>query len=436
MGIKMKRSSVTGKAPVVADLELGELAVNTTDGKLYMKKSVSGTESVVEVGPVASVAGRTGAVTLAKADVGLANVDNTSDASKPVSTATQTALNAKADGSRQIATGTGLTGGGSLAADRTIAADIATQAEAEAGTSATKLMTPQRVAQAIVALGGSAGGGIQVEGDTPVNTQTFNNSGTWTKPETGNYAVVELWGGGGSGGRGGGSTTPGGGGGGGGYKRLIFAMSELAATVAVTIGAGGAGRTTAGVGNAGGNTSFGALGEAYGGAGGLRGGAAADGDGGGGGGGSSAGSGQSGGANNFTAKAVFGTASDGTLGYLDLTSPPWLSGVGGNGSSAGSSILSFGDVTYGGGGGGAHVTGASSVGGRGGQSVYGGGGGGAPGTGSAGAGGTSTFGGKGSAGAMSSTASAAGTQPGGGSGGTVTGNTGAGGAGRCVVTVY
>lgn len=45
---------------------------------------------------VASVNGRTGAVTLAKSDVGLANVDNTSDASKPVSTATQTALDAKA----------------------------------------------------------------------------------------------------------------------------------------------------------------------------------------------------------------------------------------------------------------------------------------------------------------------------------------------------
>jgi len=47
--------------------------------------------------PVQSVAGRTGAVTLAKTDVGLGNVDNTSDASKPVSTAMQTALNGKAN---------------------------------------------------------------------------------------------------------------------------------------------------------------------------------------------------------------------------------------------------------------------------------------------------------------------------------------------------
>ncbi|ROS29600.1 hypothetical protein EDF22_1344 [Rathayibacter sp. PhB127] len=47
--------------------------------------------------PVQSVAGRQGAVTLAKGDVGLGNVDNTSDASKPVSTATSIALATKVD---------------------------------------------------------------------------------------------------------------------------------------------------------------------------------------------------------------------------------------------------------------------------------------------------------------------------------------------------
>ena len=45
--------------------------------------------------PVQSVAGRTGAVTLTKTDVGLANVDNTSDLNKPISTATQTVLDLK-----------------------------------------------------------------------------------------------------------------------------------------------------------------------------------------------------------------------------------------------------------------------------------------------------------------------------------------------------
>lgn len=47
--------------------------------------------------PVQSVAGKTGTVTLDKNDVGLSNVDNTSDAGKPISTATQTALNLKAN---------------------------------------------------------------------------------------------------------------------------------------------------------------------------------------------------------------------------------------------------------------------------------------------------------------------------------------------------
>jgi hypothetical protein len=45
--------------------------------------------------PVTSVANKTGAVTLVKADVGLTNVDNTSDANKPISDATQAALDVK-----------------------------------------------------------------------------------------------------------------------------------------------------------------------------------------------------------------------------------------------------------------------------------------------------------------------------------------------------
>ena len=93
--IRLKRSSLAGKAPATTDLALGELAVNTTDGKLYLKKS-NGGEFIVEVGPVTSVAGRNGAVMLAKTDVGLGNADNTSDTAKPISTATQTALDGKA----------------------------------------------------------------------------------------------------------------------------------------------------------------------------------------------------------------------------------------------------------------------------------------------------------------------------------------------------
>lgn len=43
---------------------------------------------------VTSVNGQNGVVTLVKGDIGLGNVDNTSDLNKPISTATQTALNA------------------------------------------------------------------------------------------------------------------------------------------------------------------------------------------------------------------------------------------------------------------------------------------------------------------------------------------------------
>lgn len=46
--IKLKRSAVAGKAPAVGDLELGELALNTYDGKLYTKKD-NGTASIVEL---------------------------------------------------------------------------------------------------------------------------------------------------------------------------------------------------------------------------------------------------------------------------------------------------------------------------------------------------------------------------------------------------
>ncbi len=45
--------------------------------------------------PVQSVAGKTGSVSLVKGDVGLGNVDNTADADKPISSATQSALNSK-----------------------------------------------------------------------------------------------------------------------------------------------------------------------------------------------------------------------------------------------------------------------------------------------------------------------------------------------------
>ena len=78
---------------------LADLSVTGEAGKIYITLDTNrqyrwGGSSYIDItGFVDSVNGRTGAVVVTKADVGLSNVDNTSDANKPVSTATQTALN-------------------------------------------------------------------------------------------------------------------------------------------------------------------------------------------------------------------------------------------------------------------------------------------------------------------------------------------------------
>jgi hypothetical protein len=47
--VVLKRSSVQGKSPTTSDLALGELALNTTDGNLFFKRDVSGTQSILSV---------------------------------------------------------------------------------------------------------------------------------------------------------------------------------------------------------------------------------------------------------------------------------------------------------------------------------------------------------------------------------------------------
>ena len=47
--IKLKRSSVPSKVPTTADIALGEIAINTYDGKIFIKRNVAGTESIIDV---------------------------------------------------------------------------------------------------------------------------------------------------------------------------------------------------------------------------------------------------------------------------------------------------------------------------------------------------------------------------------------------------
>lgn len=54
--ILIKRSDVSGFVPAKSDLSIGELQLNTTDGKLFMKKSILAVESIVEIGKDAGTA--------------------------------------------------------------------------------------------------------------------------------------------------------------------------------------------------------------------------------------------------------------------------------------------------------------------------------------------------------------------------------------------
>jgi len=48
--IRIRRSAVPGKVPTVDQVQLGELAVNTYDGKAFLKKDVAGVETIVNIG--------------------------------------------------------------------------------------------------------------------------------------------------------------------------------------------------------------------------------------------------------------------------------------------------------------------------------------------------------------------------------------------------
>jgi hypothetical protein len=90
----------TQAAMLALTAQRGDMAIRTDTGITYVLSTdfpatLADWKEIVAAGDVTSVAGRQGAVVLTKIDVGLSNVDNTADTAKPVSTAQQTALNAK-----------------------------------------------------------------------------------------------------------------------------------------------------------------------------------------------------------------------------------------------------------------------------------------------------------------------------------------------------
>lgn len=173
--------SVNSVAPVATQAEAVAGSDNTKRmTSLRTKQSIasevgvtlaSNTQGAKADSAVQSVNGKSGnSITLDKSDVGLGNVDNTSDANKPVSTAQQTALDLKANTSITISAGTGMTGGGNLSANRTLSLNstsIASLAKADSSI--------QPGDNRLIPSGGSAG---QVLGYGDGTVRAWTNAGT------------------------------------------------------------------------------------------------------------------------------------------------------------------------------------------------------------------------------------------------------------------
>lgn len=84
----------------------GDLYINTTSKAVYQKTNLSFPSGLTYIVTTDATWVKLGNYSLTKADVGLANVDNTSDLNKPISTATQTALDLKANLASPTFTGT------------------------------------------------------------------------------------------------------------------------------------------------------------------------------------------------------------------------------------------------------------------------------------------------------------------------------------------
>jgi hypothetical protein len=76
--VKLKRSAVASAVPTTAQLDLGELAINTFDGKLFLKRN-NGTETIVEIGAGGGGGGAGNAFVTIASESGSTTANSTTD---------------------------------------------------------------------------------------------------------------------------------------------------------------------------------------------------------------------------------------------------------------------------------------------------------------------------------------------------------------------
>jgi hypothetical protein len=169
----------------VDDTEIGYLngVTSAIQTQLDNKSTASKTETLTNKTLTSPVINTPTGIT--KTDVGLANVDNTTDANKPVSTATQTALDLKANLAGPTFTGT------LSAADLTISGNLTVN-----GTTTNLNSTNLVIEDKNIVLGDAAtptdttadGGGITLKGATDKTFNWVDATDSWTSSEHINLA--------------------------------------------------------------------------------------------------------------------------------------------------------------------------------------------------------------------------------------------------------
>lgn len=113
--LKIKRSAVSGKVPLTTDLQLGELALNTYDGRLFTKKNNGTTDTIVEIGAGAALAdGDKGDITVSSVgstwtiDAGVVNTTKMGGDVTTAGKALLTAADAAAQRTALASAGTGV----------------------------------------------------------------------------------------------------------------------------------------------------------------------------------------------------------------------------------------------------------------------------------------------------------------------------------------